>query len=124
MLENRIVIDHEVIQIELVPVNVRSQEVLANTLLPPNMVDSMSKSNDALVKEDDFKKNSNEITHNGSPNFYFDHRVNQQSVIKSTTMSLTCSICGRAMKNSAWLSAHVFSGHNDQKTNCSICTCN
>ena len=122
LLENKIVIDHEVIKMELVPVKVQSQEVLANTLLAPNMVDSMHKSNDGLVQEDDFKKNTDKITHNVSPIFNSDHRVNQQSTIKSTTMSLTCSICGRTMKNSAWLSAHIFSGHNDQQTNCSICT--
>ena len=123
LVKNKIVIDHKVIRIELVPINAQSLEVFQNTLLAPNMGDIIPEISDAVVKEDDLKIDKlDQISHYVGPNFSSDHRVIQQFPQKSPILSLTCNICGRTMKNSSWLSAHTFAGHDKQIPNCSLCS--
>ena len=76
----------------------------------------MPESNNTLVKEDDFKMRNNEqITRNAIPN-------SECSSLNFSTISFTCNICGRTMKNSSWLNAHIFAGHDKQRPNCSLCS--
>ena len=119
-LENKIVIDHGVIRIELLAVNTQNQEGLPKTLLDPKMVKVMGGTSDGLVKEENIN-HTEEISHTVGPNFNSEQGVIQQSSNNSTTMSLTCRICGRTMKNSSWLSAHMFAGHDKQNSDCNIC---
>ena len=85
-----------------------------HSLFGPNLGDKMSESSGAFVLEHDLKiRNLEELT-NG---IYL-----TQSVVDSSAKSLTCSICGRTMKNSSWLSAHIIAGHDKQTRNCSLCS--